>query len=218
MSELLKRASPNNRLKSDALGRALAFAFSVSDGASEVGMRKQITAGEFRQLTAPLAGLRVSRPWRGYGSAIFLELGKLRREARTHRKGFSLKGQATVMIEWSWRVEGPRAVRFGSWSTDGRITRGLRQLTDQHVRGMDVIGRLPELVIELSQDLWLSSFSTVEGQPQWVVFLPNGGWLHTRLGRLELEHSERSRTKRSTRPRPRGRSGEHVGTRSGRGR
>jgi hypothetical protein len=119
----------------------------------------------------------VSRPWRGYGSALFLELGALR-EVRHHPdRPPSLEGEGTVMIQWSWRVERPRSIAFGSWSTDRKMDHGIARLGGRDATGITVEGRLPELVVTLSGGLWVHAFSTVEGQPQWTVFLPDQSWI-----------------------------------------
>src|SRR5438876_8451243 len=115
--------------------------------------------------------MRVSHAWRGYGSALFRELGALRpvRPPR-HAKGRATprhpKGEATAMIEWSWRIEGARSLEFGSWSSERRINAGIRRLAD-----ITVAGRLPELVLALTGGRWVHSFMTADGQPEWVVFL-----------------------------------------------
>jgi|SRR5581483_135726 len=151
-----------------------------------------ITIEQFHLLTRPLIGLPVSRPWRGYGSAIFLELGKLVEENWKKPDGAcrtTSKGEAGVMIEWSWRVEKPQSIWFGSWSGNRKITNNLSVLQGHSVVDITVEGRLPELVIRLSGGIWVHSFTTVEGQPQWCLFLrdhhnSNSEWVISRRGRL----------------------------------
>ena len=149
----------------------------------------RITAAEFHEWLAPLVGMPVSRTWRGYGSALFLELGVLHEEHRPPTRvnpepRVSLKGEATVMIQWSWRVERPRSIAFGSWSTDRRMDFGISRLTGHRVEGITVEGRIPELVITLSGGLWVHAFNTSEGQPEWTVFLPDESRLEVAAGRL----------------------------------
>lgn len=125
----------------------------------------------------------VSRVWRGYGSALFLELGALRPRPRL-RGGESLMGERSVMIQWSWRIEAPRSIMAGSWSTDRKIDNAIQRLAGRTVLEVEVQGRIPELVITLSGGLWLYSFAAVEPQPQWVLFLGDGDWLHVERGRI----------------------------------
>lgn len=145
-------------------------------------MPEAISAGEFQNLTRCLVGLPVSHAWRGYGSAVFFEFGELRRDGRRQAKG-----EATAMIEWSWRVEKPRSVMFGSFSGERKIAHGLQSLVGREVLEATVEGRLPELVIRLSDGLWIHSFTTVEGHPGWTLFLPGDICLSSSLGRLEKE-------------------------------
>ena len=140
----------------------------------------RITPSRFADLTRPLVGLPVSHSWRGFGSAIFLELGAL----KSTGEGREPRGRVSVMLQWSWRVESARAIRFGSWSGERRITNGVQSLPGRRVVDVGVTGRLPELVIALSDGLWVHSFMTAEGQPEWTVFLPDGGWLHVVRGQL----------------------------------
>ena len=93
-----------------------------------------------------LNGLSVSHTWRGYGSAIFLELGKLR---PPERGGSNPRGEAHVMIEWSWRVEGPRSILGGSWSGERKLTNVVAGLKGLRVTSIALEGRLPEISIEL---------------------------------------------------------------------
>lgn len=143
---------------------------------------RRITARELEDFFAPLVGMTVSRTWRGYGSTLFLELGALHEEphppSRVNPEGsVSLKGEATVMIHWSWRVERPRSIAFGSWSTDRKMDFGITRLEGRRVERIAVEGRLPELVIALSDGVWVHAFNTSEGQPEWSVNLPDHSWI-----------------------------------------
>lgn len=148
-------------------------------------------------------GLPVSHTWRGYGSAIFAELGRLRPPER-HPPGSKLpplrepRGEVRLMIEWSWRVERPRSIQFGSWSTEARITSGVAGLAGERVATIGVDGRLPELVLGLTDGRWLRSFMTADGQPRWAVFLPDGSWLTVERGCIV--HDTQNRRLRRARP------------------
>lgn len=111
---------------------------------------------------------------------------------RTRNKGerTHTRGEAGVMIQWSWRVESQRAVRFGSWSGERRMTNGIHSLQGRRVEGIALCGRLPELSVALSGALWLHSFTTVEGQPEWTLFLLDGSWLTVRRGCVVRERAK----------------------------
>jgi hypothetical protein len=104
----------------------------------------------------------------------------LKRVRRVRRAGHSLKGVAGVMIEWSWRVERPRPIDFGSWSTDRKIDSGVRGLKRAKVKSVPVEGRLPELCIALSDGRQVRSFMSSDGQPR-LGTLPAGRILVVRL-------------------------------------
>jgi hypothetical protein len=72
--------------------------------------RRSIDAEEFAELSQPIVGLPIAHAWRGHGSALFLELGRLHRVdltrlVRRQKQSGNPKGEAGVMIEWSWRIE-----------------------------------------------------------------------------------------------------------------
>ena len=149
--------------------------------------RSSLSREQFHELTRPLVGMPVAHAWRGHGSALFLELGALTTETRPSRlRGeYSVTtGEVTLMLEWSWRVEGPRSIRFGSWSEDSRTARGIKSLQGHRVLDIHTEGRLPELVVTLEGGLWVHTFMTAEGQPAWALRLPDQGWLAVQRGVL----------------------------------
>jgi hypothetical protein len=147
-----------------------------------IAEQHRVDDAHFERLTSPLLGLPITHAWRGVGSAIFLELGPLKRVRRVRRLGHSLKGLASVMIEWGWRVERRRSIDVGSWSTDRKIDSGIRALKRLKVKSVQLEGRLPELCLGLSNGRWLQSFMISDSQPRWVLFLPDGSWLCVRRG------------------------------------
>ena len=86
------------------------------------------------------------------------------------------------MIEWSWRVESARAIAFGSFSSDRKIVAGLAGLVARRIESVELFGRLPEVAIGLSGGRWVSSFSTVEGQPEWALLLRERGTVSVKRG------------------------------------
>ncbi len=126
--------------------------------------------------TKRFCGKIINRVWRGNGTAIFLEVGHL-----TDRKG-----ELTIMIEWSWRVEKHLNILFGSWSDESLLSDSLKKLKGLSVESISFQSRLPELVIELSNEFWVCSFSTVEGNPEWAL-ITSDKTLHSRKGKLVYE-------------------------------
>ncbi len=152
---------------------------------------------DFNALVATIVGLPVARAWRGHGSAVFLELGKLRagtqRVSERARGPAGQFGEATIMIEWSWRVERRRSIQFGSFSSETRIDSGIASLVGPTVVAVSVVGRLPELVLSLSDGRWVHSFMTAGGQPVWTIFLPDASWLCVAHGHITHEVSNQRR-------------------------
>ena len=128
-----------------------------------------------------LIGLPLSCLWRGYGSAIFLEFGHLTPSAYTRGDGTARnpRGELGLMIQWSWRIENLTSILCGSWSTEALWEPTFDLLRNKVVTELLVAGRLPEIAIGLTENLFLSSFMTAEGNPQWSLFDRRGEALRT---------------------------------------
>jgi hypothetical protein len=151
--------------------------------------RLVFSTADFQAFASPLIGLPVSHIWNGYGSAIFLEFGALTPSTSRRRDGSlkNPKGEFTLMIEWSWRIEGKRLIWGGSWSESERWMRLLARLKDTKVVAVSLIGRLPEIDVALSNGLHLASYMTAEGDPEWALLSRRGSELismSVRAGRL----------------------------------
>jgi hypothetical protein len=138
----------------------------------------------------PLIGLPLSHLWRGTGSAIFLEFGRL--TVRTRRDGTTgnPRGEFGLMIQWSWRIEDSTSILCGSWSEEPLWEPTFDLLRNKAVLELCLFVRLPEIAVALSENLYVSSFMTAEGDPQWVLFDRQAANLRTlsvRQGRLELD-------------------------------
>jgi len=142
----------------------------------------------FDRFSQALVGLSVSHVWRGYGSAIFLEFGLLRRTTRLDGAKGNPSGKMTLMIEWSWRIEGPQSILCGSWSDAPRWPKFFAKLTKTKVVAVSLLGRLNEIDIELSNGMHVVSFSTIEGQPHWSLGdRESKSWLYAKSGKLFIE-------------------------------
>lgn len=135
-------------------------------------MRK-ISTSEVLAIIEPFIGMTVHRVRRGHGSAIFLEIS----EKESHSV------ELTVMIEWSWRVERSSEIWFGSWSDEDFFTESLKKLVGLELKSISFLQRLPEVVMELGEDTWICSFSTVEGDPEWAL-LTSGAVVSSSKGEL----------------------------------
>lgn len=142
-----------------------------------------------------LMGLPLSHLWRGHGSAIFLEFGHL--TPRTLRSGEAgnPQGEFGLMIEWSWRIESRTAILCGSWSNEQLWEPTFDLLRNRAVVDLSVVGRLPEIVVAMAEDRYVSSFMTAEGDPSWALFDRRSDTLRTlsvRGGSLKIDIKLRS--------------------------
>ena len=139
-----------------------------------------------KAFTSGLRGKRVSHVWRGYGSALFLEFGKLAETRKLNGKRGQPVGEVTLMIEWSWRVENKTSILGGSWSNERRWPKLFERLVGRKVKSVELFGRLPEVAVALSNGLRVISFMTADGQPSWAVIArkPPHGSLSVKRGKL----------------------------------
>jgi len=127
--------------------------------------------------------------WRGFGSALFLEFGELiPGKVRNGKEGNPL-GELTLMIEWSWRIENPRSILGGSWSSEVKWPSMFNKVLAANVVGVEFFGHIPEICISLNNGRRIASFSTVEGQPEWALLTrkPSLGSLVVKGGRLSVD-------------------------------
>lgn len=145
-------------------------------------------------LLSRLIGMPVSHIWRGYGSALFLEFGTLSERSKRDGSAGDPEGEMSLMIEWSWRIEGKRSILCGSWGDERRWSRVFHVLQGRVVHNASFFGHLPEIEIQLSNGARVISFMTSEVDPAWVLFERGAQKvraLHVRRGRLCIEDGER---------------------------
>jgi hypothetical protein len=83
------------------------------------------------------------------------------------------------MIQWSWRIENTTSILCGSWSKEPLWEPTFDLLRNKAVVELSVVGRLPEIVVGLTEGLYVSSFMTAEGNPEWCLFDRRGKNLRT---------------------------------------
>ena len=80
------------------------------------------------------------------------------------------RGDYTIMIEWSWRIESEYAILYGSWSDEEDWQKAFKSLIGCKIQDVSLFGRLPEVSISLTGGFYITSFMTAEGQPAWTIF------------------------------------------------
>lgn len=143
-------------------------------------MKTTITIAEFRQRAATLIGMPVSKPWKGYGSTIFLDLGLL----RAAPDGKTEKAEACISIDWDWRLENDRKVICGSSNSGPKISACLAAIERLTISGVALEGSPHELVVTFSNGVRLRSMAMVSGHPQWLIKLPGDYWVSCEEGSL----------------------------------
>ena len=144
----------------------------------------------FEHFAASLVGLPISHVWRGYGSAIFIECGKLQPVANRDGSAGNPEGEVSLGVEWSWRIEDATAIRCGSWSDEDLWERAFDALRDARIARCELSGALPEVAMTTDGGVRFLSFSTTDGQPQWYFLDRRNGtqrWFTVRAGQLHLE-------------------------------
>lgn len=135
--------------------------------------RTALTIDEANFKLAQLRAMSVSAVWKGYGTAIFLELGKLTSE--DHRRG--PKGEVTIYVSWDWRVEKGCRVMFGSSNSGQEMADGIATLVGLTVDRAMIQGMVPELLIEFSSKARLKSAAMCTDTSEWDVSLPGNIWI-----------------------------------------
>lgn len=143
----------------------------------------------FEAFCASLISQPVSHVWRGYGSAIFIELGHLTPKRRKDGTAANPEGEVSLGVEWSWRIEDARAIICGSWSEENLWEPALDRLKNTHIARCEVFSVLPEIALTTDTGLRFLSFSTTDGQPGWHFVDRRDGparWFTVRDGQIHL--------------------------------
>jgi len=122
--------------------------------------------------------MSVSYAWRGHGSAIFIELGKL---DFTKRKNHP-KGEFSIMLDCEWRIENTKSIECGSFCEAEAIENALLSLVGDNVTHIETFGTQKELVVVLQSGKNILSFTSDIGNPEWCMFLPNNKVLVSKNG------------------------------------
>jgi hypothetical protein len=135
-------------------------------------------------------GMTLAHTWRGYGSAIFFEFGRLTPQQRRDGSLEDPKGELGIMIEWDWRIERGATIVCGSSSEDIHCESTLIGLRGTSVVRIELVGRRPELSLDLSNGHRILSLRMAEGDPKWVLFDQREAtpkWLCVRDGEIVVE-------------------------------
>ncbi len=135
---------------------------------------------DFDELVSPLIGKTISHAWKGYGSAIFLELGKLQHGKQNRHPS----GESCIWIEWDWRVEDNLRVLGGSSESNPSIEKTLQGLAGRKISEISISAPPREICVILDDNTKLRTMSAATGDPQWTVRLPDNRYISTVAGVL----------------------------------
>jgi hypothetical protein len=138
---------------------------------------------DFSALVSSLESKVVSHAWKGYGSAIFLELGTLVPSKRHP------SGEASISLEWDWRIESNTEIVGGSSQDGAQIDNLVRSLIGLEIAAIEISAAPCELCITLSDSKRIRSMAAVPGDPQWSINLSSGRWLSSVSGALKIDDS-----------------------------
>jgi len=145
-------------------------------------MDRTISIIEAEIFIEALKNKKISHVWRGYGSAIFLEVGELKRNTKSNNP----EGECCIAIEGSWRIENKKSIILGSWSENEEIDDVTSILIDREIKNISFFSRLKEIELELNHEYWLLSFATEKGNPEWSI-KNNNEWLSYQNGEFVIE-------------------------------
>jgi hypothetical protein len=137
--------------------------------------RTPLTLDDANLLLRPLVNMPISLPWKGHGSAIFLELGKLAPLERPRQR--HQNGDATIYIGWDWRVESGARVLFGSSNSKPEIEDGIDALVGITISSITIRGSVPQILIEFSNGARLMSAAMCTDTSEWSIRLPGAVWV-----------------------------------------
>jgi hypothetical protein len=135
----------------------------------------KISVEEMTNCINQLRDMRISLPWKGYGSTIFLELGKLQEKKTT--RSYHPEGEACVSVTWDWRIEKENKILFGSSNSGPEIDEEIKLLEGEFIEEIGVEGQIPELLIKISNGMTLRTMAALSGDPQWTIKLLDSNYL-----------------------------------------
>jgi hypothetical protein len=138
-----------------------------------------------------IEGYEISHVWLGHASCLFLELGALTQG--NPRKDGSIgnsKGEITVCLNFCWRIEKKKSICIGTGASIKRLQNAIKELINTKIISAQTVGRLSELHIELSNNLWLTTFEQYSSQPSWSIHIrnPEEKEIEVKAGRLRARN------------------------------
>jgi len=137
-----------------------------------------------------LLGKKISLAWLSDYTAMYLEIGNLQ-NGKIYLNGKIGRpiGEYTIYVGYNWRIERSKSIIGGAKFSKTRLERFARMLIGKEIIAINRFGRIPEISIEISRNLWISTFSMDGEQPEWSIRLGENParWLCTENGILTID-------------------------------
>lgn len=153
-----------------------------------------MTANEtFEKFRSSLIGAPLTHLWRGDGTAIFLEFGKLTRRRRDGSVGNNPFGELSVGLEFDWRIERERSILCGSTGNPELWDCCFSRMHGALATELSLTGIVSELCLELSTGHRVVTCSLYEDGPDWALTDRRGAqdtWLYFEHSHLTVGDGE----------------------------
>ena len=116
-----------------------------------------------------LIGRELSHIWRGYGTALFLEFGRLQNVVLNGRPLRQPVGDMNIGLGCTWRIEDGVTILAGSNGEEEGWPAVFRGLLGCKVTDVMLQGRIPELVLDLDNGCRLQTFTDYDDSPDWTI-------------------------------------------------
>jgi len=109
-------------------------------------VKQSITIQKLKKDLAQVANQPISKAWKGYGSALFLELGELHKELAWEKDGkptTSLTGELTLSSDGAWKLLRDSKVLLDAENVTGAtIEKALKNLEKQIIKSVELTSNL----------------------------------------------------------------------------
>src|SRR5258706_11623086 len=118
--------------------------------------KQKITVAELKRNLDQIVKQKISRAWKGYGSALFLELGDLHDELAWQKGGKPIPsptGDWTLSAEGTWKLSRDSKVLLDTKNaTDSHLKKIVLGFEGLKVKGTDINDQLTSLKLLLSNN------------------------------------------------------------------
>lgn len=137
-------------------------------------------------------GLTVSHAWRGYGSALFLEMGELTDSILLRRDGSQRNptGQVSVCLYDGWLILADQKPVYTTEVDESLWADLLAFCVGRFVMKIEVAGNQPELRIRLSGEIEIKACSQEDRSADWAVAFQRmmpPQWLYLNQGEVRID-------------------------------